>query len=531
MPNVAELIKEHVTLTVDSIDRVYLNAYVPRLQAPGGVVGFLRQRGATIPSPALFGQITEGFKRGLKVWAEAHGIPWVEFRKGERKDDVVEPYRRRFGAAEGVVLVGVAQERATAWRAAKRERGGQLWFEWRRTSVCVNHYYVYFLDPEWGPGFLKVCGYAPYTLKLCLNGHDWAKRQLAKRGIAFEALDNGFLTCADPAALQAVCDSLAPADFLACLDRWLARLPLPLTAEDAAAGFSYRVSILQLEVSRTQVFDRPLRGREFFETVIREHLDLGRPSRVQLLFDRKILKRTPGRFRTRVITDGVIPSLHVEYKRCHVKQYFKEGRALRTETTVNDAGDFGIGRGLSNFARLRELGRRTNTRLLELETVADACGLSDADLQELVLPGRTAVGQPAPGLKLGDPRADALLQALCHFALVPEGITNARLRPLVAQLLGLPPERYTARQMGYDLRRLARKGLLERPPDRLCYVLTPYGRRVALFLTKLRLRALRPGLQALDLRLSPDAPPALRYALNELDSCALVMLREAKLVA
>ncbi|MGH9374529.1 MAG: hypothetical protein ACRD15_23685 [Vicinamibacterales bacterium] len=101
--------------------------------------------------------------------------------------------------------------------------------------------------------------------------------------------------------------------------------------------------LLQVEVCRTQVFDRPLRGREFFEAIIRDHLDLGRPDQVQLLFPRKITRATPGRFATRVITEGVNPSLHIAYKRCHIKQYLKEERALRTETTFNDTDDFGIG--------------------------------------------------------------------------------------------------------------------------------------------------------------------------------------------
>jgi hypothetical protein len=67
----------------------------------------------------------------------------------------------------------------------------------------------------------------------------------------------------------------------------------------------------------TQMFDDPVRGREFFEEVMRDNLDLGRPDRIQLLVDRKILANTPSRFSTRVITDGILPSLHVEYKRCH----------------------------------------------------------------------------------------------------------------------------------------------------------------------------------------------------------------------
>src|SRR6266545_2486774 len=228
MPNVAELIKDHVTLAVDCVDRLYLNAYVPRLQSSGGVVTFLAHRGQSIPSPALFGKITEAFKRDLRAWAERESSPWLEFPKGARKDDVVQPYRERFtagGGTDGVVLVGVAQEKASTWRATKQANGRAVQFTYGRTTVYVNHYYVYFIDREWGPGFLKVCGYAPYTMKLCLNGHEWAKRQLTQRGVVFEALDNGFLSCADPVALQASCASLSEADIATCFTRWLGRLP------------------------------------------------------------------------------------------------------------------------------------------------------------------------------------------------------------------------------------------------------------------------------------------------------------------
>jgi len=159
-------------------------------------------------------------------------------------------------------------------------------------------------------------------------------------GIAFEALDNGFAAVSDPAALQQICDQLGPEQIDALLRKWLARLPHPFTAADRDAGYRYDISILQAEFSLTQMLDRPVTGRVFFEQVIRDNLDAGRPDQVSLIFDRR-LKRTghratPGRFRTRVITSGVTPSLHVDYKHATIKQYHKEGRALRTETTIND---------------------------------------------------------------------------------------------------------------------------------------------------------------------------------------------------
>jgi hypothetical protein len=212
-------------------------------------------------------------------------------------------------------------------------------------------------------------------------------------------------------------------------------------------------------------------------------------------------------------------------------QYFKEERALRTETTVNDTYDLGVGRGLRNFGYLRTLGQRINGRVLEAERVAHDCGLAAAQLAELVLPTRTPDGQPAPALKFGQPRVTALLGALCLFATAPEGITNGRLRPAVAQLLGVPPVQYTARQMGYDLRRLARKGLLRRVDGKLCYTLTPFGRRVALFLTKLHARVLRPGLQALDLQISARVPPPLRMAFTAFDEATETLIKEARLAA
>jgi hypothetical protein len=134
-------------------------------------------------------------------------------------------------------------------------------------------------------------------------------------------------------------------------------------------------------------------------------------------------------------------------------------------------------------------------------------------------------------LRLGQPRVDALLQALCVFTLRPDGITNGQLGPLVAQLLGVPDDRYSARQMGYDLRRLARKGLLRRPPRTLRYELTPYGRRVALFLTKLRTRLLRPGLQAADPDVLLATPPALRLTFDQVDAALDAMLDAARLAA
>jgi len=527
VPNVAEIIRDHVTLQLRCVDRLYLNGYCPALQSGGGGVAFLRRVcGQAIPSPVGLGTVTEGFKHTLRDLAERQGIPWIEFRKGERKDDVVERYRRRFTKRSGMVLIGVAQERASAWRGSRQQEGRRVHFDFRRAAVYVNHYYIYVLDEEWGPAFIKVCGYAPYGLKICLNGHEWVKRQLARRRIPFTALDNGFFACAKPEALQSIADALNAEAIQQFLTRWEARLPLPLSAMARAAGFSYRLSILQMEVSLTQVFDAPRRGRELFEEIIREHLALGRPDHLALVFPRRFGRYTKSRWRTHVVTTGVRPSLHVEYKHCRVKQYFKEERALRTETTFNDTYDLGVNRGLSNFSYLRTLGDHINQRVLTLEELAHDCQLAPPQLDRVIQPTRTDDGQRAPALKWGDPRVMALLAALCQFGWAVNGLRHRDLRPLMQRLF---QEDYTARQMSYDLRRLARKGIIARLEGQHAYMLTPFGRRIALFLTKVHERVVRPGFQGLNLSITSQAPPPLRTAFAAVDRAIDTLAKEARL--
>ncbi len=224
-----------------------------------------------------------------------------------------------FTGTEGVLFIGRAQEKTSLFRTEKRRDAEGRAYPWIvKTTGVVNHFYVYAVDDDFGPFFLKFCSYFPYNGRLCVNGHEWAKRQATKDGIAFTALDNGFAEVADPLALQAICDRLGPAQIQALVDKWLAILPGAFTEADHDAGYRYEISVLQAEFSLTQVLDQPVSGRVFFEQVIRNNLDAGRPDRIGLVFDRRIMSKgrcpTPGHFRTRVITEGVTPSVYIDYK-------------------------------------------------------------------------------------------------------------------------------------------------------------------------------------------------------------------------
>src|SRR3982750_258205 len=514
MATIPELLDGHVTLEVECLDRLYLNGYIGRLATGVGLVRFMREQlGKPVASPVVLGQISEKFRETVKTLAQQDSIPVYQFRHKERKDDIAHEFRRQRPVRDGIVFIGVAQEKAQAFNGRKID--GQFQFD-RDKTVYVNHYYFYIDDEEFGPLFLKVCSYAPWSIKLCLNGHEWAKRQLEQRGIRYEALDNGFLSCTEPAKLQEICHRLGPEHIERVFRKWLGRIPLPLRPEDRQAGYDWDLSVWQREVSLTQIFDRPLRGREFFEEVIRDNLDLGRPDGVQLIFDRVVTKKTPGQFRTRVIQDGVPPSLHITYKDFDLKQYFKEGRGCRTEGTFRNPKDFGINKGLANLPYLAKIGRQINRRLLEVERVSHNSGLSGDSIQRVVQPPVTEDGKKPPGLKFGQPRVMALFLALTLFHHLIDGFCNADLRSHVADLLGMDTAQYTSNQMTYDLRRLRLKGLIYRPPGRNRYFITPYGWKVARLFSRLDARVFRPAMAMFT---ANDAvlPFPLRRALKRVD--------------
>src|SRR5207245_2597200 len=140
--------------------------------------------------------------------------PVLTFRKGQRKDDLAKEALAAFtkaGLTEGVLFVGKAQEKTPVIRTEKRynDRTGRPYPWLVRSTAMVNHWYWYAVDRDFGPFFLKVCTYFPYTVKVCLNGHEYLKRQLAQAGTPFTALDNGLLACANPKRAQAICDRMS----------------------------------------------------------------------------------------------------------------------------------------------------------------------------------------------------------------------------------------------------------------------------------------------------------------------------------
>jgi hypothetical protein len=530
MVTVNDVLDGHVGLDVECMDRIYLNGYVPNLQVGGQVVSFLTAHlGNPIPSPAILEKIGTAFRKSVASFAEADHIPVVRFGRDDRKIDVMRPYLARQAATgrSGVAAIGVAQEFAPVFLATKHcGRTTGVWFSFTKASRRVTCYYFYLFDEDFGPAFVKVCAYFPYPMKIWVNGHEWAKRQAAKAGIGFSELSNGFATAADPVGLQAICDRLGPGAITVFAERWWSILPLPLTEHDRAGGYWWELSMRQVETSRTLVFDAPRHARGFFEALVADNLDIGRPELIELVFKRGQRRGRPaaGQFKTKIVTYGTEVNVNAFYRHSRIKQYLKDGRALRVETVINDPADLGCLRRLVHLDELQAKARAVNRRLLDTERVGQGCVLASPAFERIARPTLTEDGRRAPALRFGDPRVQALAGALCTTTLAVTGITNKSLRALMTGLLG--GTAYTVNQASYDLARLRRNGLIDRIPDTNRYRLTGEGLRFAIFYTKVHDRLLRP-LLASD---QPPAPPPLRKALHTIDIHITETIEQARLL-
>ena len=528
---VNEVLDGYVALDLECLDRIYLNAYVPNLQVGGQIVSFLTAHlGYPIPSPAIFDKIGTAFRRAVARFADDEHIPVVRFTKADRKIEKMRPYiavQAQTGRS-GVAAIGVAQEYANVFTGTKKTgSNGVAWFSFTRADRRVSCYYFYLWDEEFGPGFIKICAYFPYPAKIWINGHEWAKRQALHAGIGFTELSNGFAATNDPAGLQAICDRLGPEEITEFADRWFSVVPVPLTGADAAAGYWWELSMRQIEVSRTIVFTAPRHARGFFEALVGDNLDIGRPEQVELIFSGRRVRggrpaSNPQVFKTKVVTRGVDVTMNAFYKHSRIKQYLKDGRALRIETVINDTYDLGCQRRLHNMPELQARARAANRRLLDTERVGQGCVLASPAFERIAHPTTSVDGRRAPALRFGDPRVQALAGALSVSLLAVTGITNKSLRALMTGLLGEP---YPMTRASYDLTRLRRNGLITRVAGRNLYRLTEDGLAFAIFYTKIHNRVLRP-LMATD---RPQAPPPVRAAMRTIDAHIHAQLLEARL--
>jgi hypothetical protein len=506
MRTVRELQENHVEWELDCFDRMYLNLYTPILNSPGGVVTVIRRfLGYDVPHPAAFKSVRDDFVGMAECFAYENGLEIHQFSKKEAnsKEEIARQHLENYPWKEGVFFIGKAQEKVKAPKATwtnSEVNPGRKWLKLGWGNVMANQYYFYFRDEDWGVGFIKFSSYAPFSGRFYINGHEYVKCQLEKRGIEFEELENGVGKCEDPKTAQKIANSITANRLEALIRKWLRIVPTPLGMMPHRRGnitLKYHISMLQMEVARTQLWKKAAAGLQFFEQVIRENIDLGRPEKVGVIFRKRILQSTmkAHRFMSRVFTGDVIPVFHIFYKSNKLKQYFKGGKALRSELTINNPRDFGINKTLNteNFNAMRGVGKETIDRLLRVETLCQDPSVS-VDRIGAIESSTKVEGRRVSPLPRSNTRVRALFCAIIACHLISRGFRNRDLRVRVAHLLGKSPDEITTNQMTYDLRRLRGHGIIKKVEGTHRYEVTEEGLHLALFISRVERRVYREGM-------------------------------------
>jgi hypothetical protein len=509
MNTLAESCADSIAFSYRSVDRLILNAYIPTLQTPGAMAKFFREvQHKPILAGKVFKDLTERFVSQVKSFAENHRIPLLRVTDRQRPGEVAQ---RALKVAErqnrfGVVAIVVHQESARVFGST--HGGGRATNFWvKEDRRLVNHYYFYLRDRDYGEGFVRISSYPPFQTRIWMNAHGYLAAELRRRRKTFRTDENCVVEVVDPASLQAIADRFDATLVEGIARRWLGRVPDPLTPDERAAGYPTHLSVYQAEFSDNQIFNDTQTLNRVYEPLLKEHLHLGRLDMIKVLFDRRITRRTPGRFATRVLRQGVVSCLKVFYKKSFLKQYNKGGRVLRTELCVNDPGDFGVKKSLVHLGHLQTIAHHAMTRFSKAQAVAQSTALNRSTFERIILPSQEG-GKRVAGFRFGAPGSMRILEALGCAGLLFCAFSNTDLRKVLVERLGVPVDQAGAGHVSYQLRKLQDKGLVRKVPRRNRYTLTDLGYRACMFFTKLHQRLLTPGLNRMDQALRGKPSPS-----------------------
>jgi hypothetical protein len=474
-------------------DRVLLNGVIQPFQQEQRVVGFFDTYRNLYPvSRDVLRDIATQFHNWVKNRSEAWDAPIVEPPE-DRRDHFVEPYFKRARPDE-VVCIVKAREPARIMTAIGTKKENRWHLELKRR--WVDQYNFYLNDREWGRMFVRVCPYLPFSARVCLNQHYWIANRLRERGIRFRLCGNALLSCADPALLQELADSLTARDFIRCGQKWLAQLtPFFTERERRIAGVQHRLFFSQVEYCDNLIFSRRAALDALGERLLDANRGIGQPNKLTIIFGRKVTRKYRGKLQT-VIEDMNLPNpvTRSHYKNGFVKQYVRDNRMLRTEAATNDVTDYGLRKAVDHLPVLREKLHHITDTYLDVQQDILESFIDRGQLRQLTDPTILPNGKRIPGLKLDHPRQLALMQALVRFSHIAADrtFTTREIHADTAEALGVTVTEYSLGSLRYDLSKLRAKQLVERLPHSRCYRLTAQGYKICLIYIKLSTKICAP---------------------------------------
>jgi hypothetical protein len=360
----------------------------------------------------------------------------------------------------------------------------------------VKQYNFYLNDQHWGPLFVRICPYFPFSARVCLNQHHWLAPRMQQEGIFFPQCKNAFLQCSHPKRLQELADSLTAQDLLRCRQKWLPALtPFFTPQERRQAGCQHRLFFSQVELCDNLIFFRRAAVDQFAERLLDMNRTIGQPKKITLIFGRKVTRQYKGKLQTELEDlDLPNPVIRSHYAHGFAKQYVRDDRLLRTEPATNDVTDYRVNKNVEHLPQLRQrmseiIDHYHDAQQDILETFVDR-----GQLQKLAQPTTLTTGKRIPGLKLDHPRQLAVMHALVRFANIAAGstFTTADLYPPALDTLGLPQSQYSLASLRYDLSKLRAKALLEKLPHSRRYRLVNKGYSICVLFLKLFERIYAP---------------------------------------
>jgi hypothetical protein len=366
----------------------------------------------------------------------------------------------------------------------------------RLAQRWVVQYNFYVNDRDWGRIFVRLCPYFPFSARVCLNQHQWLARRMQAEGIAFRQCANAFLGCSAPARLQELADALTVRDVRACGEKWLTALTPFFTAQERTDGHCrHRLFFAQVEYCDNLIFRRRAALDRLGERLLDANRTIGRPTKITVIFGRKVTKRYRGQLQT-VIEDLDLPHpvIRSHYGHGFLKQYVRDRLLLRTEPATNNVADYGLPKAVEHLPQLRaKLGAIADNYLTVQQDILETF-IDRGQLRRLAEPTILPNGKRIPGLKLDHPRQLALMHALVRFTHIAASntFTTRELYPATLAALQVAGADYGLGSLRYDLSKLRAKGLVEKVPHARRYRLLPHGYAVCLVFLKLFDRVYAP---------------------------------------
>jgi hypothetical protein len=485
--------KDSIRFGYRCFDRLLLNGLIQPFQQPERVVGFFNFYRQQYPvSRDVLRDIAGQFQNWVINRSQKWGAPILEAPQS-RRDEFIKPYFRRAKTNEVVAIVK-GREPARIMIAIGNKKDDRWHLQIAQRWVVQYNFYV--KDERWGPMFVRMCPYLPFSARVCLNQHHWLAQRMRDEGIDFQQCTNAFLQCANPARLQELSDSLTARDLLTCGQKWLATFtPFFTERERKQAGCQHRLFFVQVEYCDNLIFRRRAALDQMGERLLDANRTIGQPNKITVIFGRRITKQYRGKLQT-VIEDLDLPNpvIRSHYRNGFLKQYVRDHVLLRTEPASNNVADYGVKKAVENLPQLRKkisavIDNYHNVQQDILETFVDR-----GQLRKLAQPTVMPNGKRIPGLKLDHPRQLALMHALVRFSHVAaqSTFTTPEIYADTLTALETAPKQYSLASLRYDLSKLRAKGLVEKVPKSRRYRLLPEGYSLCLVFLKLFERIYAP---------------------------------------